>query len=155
MVCTGNICRSPMAEGLLREMLPGALQHRVQVESAGTHGLTGNPAEPFAVQAAAGTGADISTHRARELTAEMVEHADLVLAMETAHAARARSLCGPEAAEKIHVLTTWGPHPSETGVFDPYGFPLPVYERCAQIIRECLKGVVPFIERTVGGRKRE
>ena len=55
-VCTGNICRSPMAEGLFRYMLPPETREAVHVHSAGTHGLDGEPAAPFAVQAAAAMG---------------------------------------------------------------------------------------------------
>jgi len=85
MVCTGNICRSPMAEGLLRQRLPDDLKPLVDVRSAGTHGLHGNHAEPLAVKAAAAHGADISGHRARILDAPMVRSTDLILAMEKYH----------------------------------------------------------------------
>ena len=85
VVCTGNICRSPMAEGLLRHMLA---QHRgleAHVHSAGTHGLDGEPAAAFAIQAASEIGVDISSHRARSLDREMVSAADLILVMEPFH----------------------------------------------------------------------
>ncbi|WP_054699675.1 low molecular weight phosphatase family protein [Desulfosarcina cetonica] len=85
MVCTGNICRSPMAEGLLRRALPEALEEKVIVRSAGTHALHGNRAQPEAIMAAAAHGADINDHRASELDAAMVKSADLVLVMERFH----------------------------------------------------------------------
>jgi protein-tyrosine phosphatase len=86
VVCTGNICRSPIAEGLLR----GALSVRFgraapAVSSAGTAGLEGRSAQPESVQAAAERGADIAGHRAREITPELAADADLMVAMSTEH----------------------------------------------------------------------
>jgi protein-tyrosine phosphatase len=80
VVCTGNICRSPMAEGLLRDRL-ARLGHGT-VESAGIAALVGRPAERHAVALLARKGIDISGHRARQLTPELVAEADVVLVME-------------------------------------------------------------------------
>lgn len=80
MVCTGNVCRSPMAEGLLRARL--ARVGHGTVESAGIAALVGRPAEPFAVEAMARRGIDISAHRARQLTPELLSQADVVFVME-------------------------------------------------------------------------
>jgi protein-tyrosine phosphatase len=86
VVCTGNICRSPIAEGLLRN----ALQRRFGdaapvVSSAGTSGLEGSDAMPESVQAAYELGVDIAGHRGRRLTAEMAEASDLLLCMASNH----------------------------------------------------------------------
>lgn len=86
VVCTGNICRSPIAEGLLRDALVarfGALAPHVS--SAGTFGLEGSGAQPESVRAAAERGSDIAGHVARELTGAMVEHATLVVTMAGEH----------------------------------------------------------------------
>ncbi|MEN3367487.1 MAG: low molecular weight protein-tyrosine phosphatase [Burkholderiales bacterium] len=79
VLCIGNICRSPMAEGLLRHALSGRTVH-----SAGLGALVGHPAEPFSVQIMQEQGIDISSHRARSLTASMVSEADLILTMDLA-----------------------------------------------------------------------
>jgi protein-tyrosine phosphatase len=79
VLCIGNICRSPMAEGLLRRALSGRTVH-----SAGLGALVGHPAEPFSVQIMQEQGIDISSHRARSLTASMVSEADLILTMDLA-----------------------------------------------------------------------
>jgi protein-tyrosine phosphatase len=76
VVCIGNICRSPMAEGLIRHALP-----ELQVSSAGLGALVGHGADPIAVEIMAGVGIDISTHRARMLTEEIAREADLILVM--------------------------------------------------------------------------
>src|SRR5690348_4874348 len=85
VVCTGNICRSPMAEGFLRSMLAVRGIEGVQVASCGVNGLEASPAMPEGVQAMIENGVDISGHRARRLTAPMIREADLVLTMATDH----------------------------------------------------------------------
>ncbi|CAB3671597.1 Low molecular weight protein-tyrosine-phosphatase Ptp [Paraburkholderia phenoliruptrix] len=80
VVCVGNICRSPMAEYLLRRELEG-----IVVESAGLDALTGYAADPAAIQVCAENGLDISKHRARPLNAALVSVTDLILTMERVH----------------------------------------------------------------------
>ena len=77
VVCIGNICRSPMAEGLFRKAIPD-----VQICSAGISALVGHGADPIAVQIMAGAGVDISAHRARMLTDAIARDADLILVMD-------------------------------------------------------------------------
>jgi protein-tyrosine phosphatase len=77
VVCIGNICRSPMAEGLIRQAAPG-----VQISSAGLSALVGHGADPIAVEILAGIGVDISAHRARMLTDAIARDADLILVMD-------------------------------------------------------------------------
>jgi protein-tyrosine phosphatase len=77
VVCIGNICRSPMAEGLIRQAVPG-----VQISSAGLSALVGHGADPIAVEIMAGIGVDISEHRTRMLTDEIARDADLILVMD-------------------------------------------------------------------------
>lgn len=76
-MCIGNICRSPMAEGLLKQALPG-----VQTTSAGLAALVGQGADPLAVSLVAEAGVDISAHRARMLTDAIAREADLILVMD-------------------------------------------------------------------------
>ncbi|TMK33489.1 MAG: low molecular weight protein arginine phosphatase [Actinobacteria bacterium] len=104
VVCTGNVCRSPIAEGLLRR----ATEHRangapITVSSAGTAGWEGSPAMPEAVEAAAERGVDISGHVATRLRPGMAADADLVLCMAGEH----RELITrdePEAADRTFTL---------------------------------------------------
>lgn len=77
VVCIGNICRSPMAEGLIRQAVP-----EVRISSAGISALVGRGADPIAVQIMAGVGVDISAHRARMLTDAIARDADLILVMD-------------------------------------------------------------------------
>ena len=148
MVCTGNICRSPMAEGLLWHLLPENLKPVVTVRSAGTHGLHGNRAEPFAVRAAAAHGADISEHRARILDAGMIRSADLVLAMEKYHIDRINDLLffSCKYALMLGAFAADRPHPE---IEDPYGSPFDVYQTCAREIVACMPGLIDDIGRKV------
>jgi protein-tyrosine-phosphatase len=85
LVCTGNICRSPIAEGFLRQMLAERGIDGVEVASAGVSGLDGYPAVPEAVDALVERNVDISSHLARRLNRRMAESADLVIAMASGH----------------------------------------------------------------------
>lgn len=77
VLCIGNICRSPMAEAMLRAALPGKT-----VRSAGLGALIGKPADPLAVQLMAEQGVDIAAHRAQQISPAMVAQADLILVMD-------------------------------------------------------------------------
>ena len=148
MVCTGNICRSPMAEGLLMNRLPETLKPVVLVRSAGTHGLHGNRAEPFAVKAAAAHGADIGDHRARILDAGMIRSADLVLAMEKYHIDKINDLLFFRCKYAM-LLGTFAAKRENPEVEDPYGLPFGAYETCASEIAACLPGLIDNIWRQV------
>lgn len=86
VVCSGNICRSPIAEGLLRRAMERRPGHDVpSIRSAGTIAMEGTPATPEAIAAARDRGVDIKTHRARRLTDAMIGEADLLVCMAAEH----------------------------------------------------------------------
>jgi protein-tyrosine phosphatase len=133
-----------MAEGLLRHLLPPQAQTQITVRSAGTHGLHGHQAEPNAIMAMAQWGIDISAHRARLLTRELIRQADLILAMETAHleAVRGLSFFGRPNAK---LLTQFGPPGMAPEIADPYGRPLEAYIACLKTLHPCIKGVIRWL----------
>jgi protein-tyrosine-phosphatase len=146
VVCTGNICRSPMAEGLLRQMLSRKQKTNVHIHSAGTHGLDDQPAAPFAVQAAAEMGIDISGHRARSLDRDMVAKADLILVMEPFHREIVARVVPREETDKLRLLADFErPRQSDT-IDDPYTRSLKIYRACLKRIQHCLAGVVHDLE---------
>ena len=152
-VCTGNICRSPMAAGLLRHMLPPERRSAFHVHSAGTHGLDGEPAAPFAVQAAAARGIDISRHRARSLDPEMVRQADCILVMEPFHRDIVVRALPAEAGRRVQLLADFEkPRRSDT-IDDPYNMSLETYQTCLERIHRCLDNVVPHLSRRHTGGK--
>ena len=116
VACVGNICRSPVAEGLLRAQLPQA-----RVWSAGLAALVGAPADPLAVAIAREHGVDISAHRAQQVAGWMCTEADLVLVMEGAHKRQLEQQY-PLARGKIHRLGEFGPNGAYE-VADPYRQP--------------------------------
>lgn len=103
IVCVGNVCRSPIAEFLLRDRLAG---RSVQVTSAGFGALVGHPADRHAAALLHERGIDASTHRARQVEPAMLRDADLVLAMERRHVHTAARLA-PEASGKLFLLRRW------------------------------------------------
>ena len=146
VVCTGNICRSPMAEGLLRSLLPEDWRSTPRIHSAGTYGLDAQPAASYAIQAAAEIGVDISGHRARSLAPEMVTAADLILVMEPFHEAIVARALPPQERGKLRLLADFEtPRQSDT-IDDPYNHPLEVYRSCMERIRNCLEGVIGYLE---------
>lgn len=110
IVCVGNICRSPMAEFLLAHQMPG-----IEVHSAGLAAMVGEPADSTAQELMRERGIDISAHRARPLTPEMMMEHDLVLAMENDHIQSVLNLY-PYARGKVHLLGKWG----NEEIPDPY-----------------------------------
>ncbi len=144
MVCTGNICRSPMAEGLLNHHLPIHLKPLVNVRSAGTHGLHGNMAEPLAVRAAADYGSDIIHHRARTLDAQMIRSADLVLGMEKYHIDYINSLFIFRCTH-ARLLGTFARQHGDPEIDDPYGLDFGAYRTAAKRILACIPGVIDHI----------
>lgn len=109
-VCSGNICRSPFAEALARDMDGRA---GVEYASAGTIALSGNPAAATGIAVATDLGVDMTSHRATHLTAEVLADSDLVYAMEDEHVATVLAL---DPGARVELLSLEGaPLP------DPYG----------------------------------
>jgi protein-tyrosine-phosphatase len=131
-VCTGNICRSPLAEALLKRALHERGVEEVSVESAGTGAWDGAPASEGAYLVALERGLDLSGHRARLLTREIVEDAAMILTMARHHRARVHELGGEG---RVHVLGEYvGKTGEEAEVGDPFGGDLEVYrDTCAEL----------------------
>jgi protein arginine phosphatase len=132
LVCTGNICRSPLAEALVRRSLEEHGVTDVNVLSAGTGAWDGAPASEGAYLVGLERGLDLSGHRARLLTRELVEGADLILTMARHHRARVDELGGEG---RVFVLGEYaGREGDEAEVSDPFGGDLEVYRRtCVEL----------------------
>ena len=137
VVCVGNICRSPMAEGLLAVALRG--QEDITVESAGLGALVGYPASDFAVELMGERGIDITSHRARQLDPDMVSAADLILVMELGHK-KAIDEMDRAARGKVHRLGEW----QDREISDPYRQSKAVF---AEVLKNIEDGVADWVER--------
>ena len=128
-VCTGNTCRSPMAEAMLRQKLHELGLDAIVVESAGIRALAGTSAEPLAAREMAERGLNIGGCIAKQLDMEMVSNADLVLCMTHSHREVLARL-SPRHADKIHSLALFVGE--MTDVEDPYGGGEEDYAACAE-----------------------
>lgn len=145
VVCTGNMCRSPMAEVLLRAALEDNGADDVIVESAGTGAWDGAPASEGAYLVSLEHGFDLSSHRARMLTRELVQAADLILTMSRHHRARVEELGGEG---KAHVLGEYaGRRGGRAEVSDPFGSDLDVYRETFEELSELVSDAVERIAR--------
>ena len=153
IVCTGNTCRSPMGEVILRSVLPADLRDQVQVSSAGTGASTGVPAAEFAQKAVSARGMELSGHRSRLLTAKLIRESDLVLGMEPSHVAFAKDLA-PDAAERVRLITEHGAEGgARDGVRDPIGGSADDYIDTFNRIRSHMLRWLPVIREAVERRE--
>ena len=146
-VCTGNICRSPIAEGLFRRLLGN--RKDIEVASAGVHAVRGQPPSLYAVQVCEEEGVDIGDLRSQPLTAAVVDRATHIFAMTGAHLETIQTLF-PEGAEKSFLLREFE-EPNTTvwrDVPDPIGLGRDVYEVCARTIKNALPSVLAFVEQS-------
>lgn len=143
LVCTGNLCRSPMAAALLRRLLDEDDARRDwRVLSAGLWAEDGEPASTGAVMAMAERGIDLTGHRSRRLTCQMVKGADLILGM-TPHHVEAMQQAFPEARDRIYLLAEMAGE--SHGVADPYGLASPAYRATAAELERLIRAGYPRI----------
>ena len=137
MVCTGNVCRSPMAAGLLRQRLTReGLTGKYSVRSAGTWALDDRPASEHAVAVMAERGVDIADHSARTLRSADIAEADLILAMSREHEQMIVHTW-PQYRWKVRLLSEMVG--KRRDVKDPYGLPIEEYRACASVIDDYLE----------------
>lgn len=147
-VCMGNICRSPVAEGVFRRMLEGAgLAAKVYVDSAGTHSYHEGCVPDKRSQAAAGRrGVDLSKLKARRVMAEDFEVFDYLLAMDRDNFEHLLALCAlPEHQRKVRLLMDYAPDSPEREVPDPYYGGINGFERVMDLIEEASEGLMLHI----------
>lgn len=148
LVCTGNTCRSPMAEAICRKLLADRLNCRIEdladrgvlVMSAGTSAMMGSRATPEAVTVLKQCDINLSEHESQPVTSQLVRHADVIWTMTRSHR-QALVSQWPEAAARTSVLSRDG-----VDIADPIGGPEEQYRQCANQIKAELEARLPELE---------
>ncbi len=156
-VCTGNTCRSPMAEELAEDAADRSRYNNFVFKSAGTFACEGEGATPEAIEAMEEVGLNIEKHRAQQFDKELAEWADVILAMEAGHI-EAMEAMAPDEEEKMHTLLGYAArvdgYPGETGfdIMDPYQEDIQEYRAARDQISEVVNKA---LERLVGKTEKE
>jgi protein-tyrosine phosphatase len=152
-VCTGNICRSPTAEGIfLHKVARAGLSHLIEVDSAGTHGYhIGEAPDERSVKHAGRRGYDLSALRARRFAKDDFHRFDLVLAMDAGHHEHLSRLMQPSNGHKLKMMLEYSPRfRSQREVPDPYYGGPEGFEQVLDMLEDAADGLL----RELGGRTR-
>jgi protein-tyrosine-phosphatase len=147
IVCTANICRSPMAAGLLQHFLAGQTGplSLLRVISAGTAARHGDPISDNAAVAMKKVGIDLSGHASQPVTQRLLDEALIVLCMTESHRAMIQLQFDP-VPQHLYLFRQFLPRPVDPEVDDPYGGPLSVYETCRDNLVEAVPSIVNFLK---------
>jgi len=152
-VCTGNTCRSPMAKIILEDMFQRSeMRHKIQVDSAGLMACRDIPASELAVEVFREHGLDLSWHRSKPVTDELILEADLIVVMQASHK-KSIEHCGLIRGQEIRLLSEFCPGKNEPqDIIDPYGGDKKMYEEAFEKIISCVQGL--FVYLTQENKKR-
>ncbi|HEY0833981.1 MAG TPA: low molecular weight protein-tyrosine-phosphatase [Azospirillum sp.] len=148
-VCTGNICRSPTAEGVFRALVREAgLDGRIATDSAGTHDYHVGEAPDRRSQAAAKRrGVDLSDLRARRVAADDFTRFDYVLAMDQGHLAQLQRLAPPDSAAEVRLFMDYAPAAPRRDVPDPYYGEGSHFDEVLDLVEAASRGLLEHIRR--------
>jgi protein-tyrosine phosphatase len=150
MVCTANICRSPLAQGLLAQAVTDAGHaQQIAVESAGTQvGTQGQRPDPRSQTVAREVGVDISRYKARKVSARDIERYDYILAMDAEHLSALQDMCPPQLQHKLALIMTYAAQHAETEIPDPYYGNQAGFYRVLELLNAATKGLLAEIIET-------
>lgn len=145
-ICTGNICRSAMAEGLLKKMLKDKGITNVEVCSAGIYAETGSYASDEAIEVMKDYDVDLIPHRATNIRESNIKNMDLILCATMSHKMNIK-VAYPELASKIYTIKeyAYGEDTLDKDISDPWGYSEVVYRKCAKEIEDALNKIVEKI----------
>lgn len=144
-VCSGNTCRSPLAEAIVTKLAAERGKLGIEAMSAGVSAAPGEAVSRGAQIVAAEHGLDLSRRTAQRLSADLIDRADLVLVMEPRHRTDVLNLV-PSADERVHVLTALAPGRGLEGIRDPFGGSIEEYRRCFEELRDVITEALPQME---------
>jgi protein-tyrosine-phosphatase len=142
-VCTGNTCRSPLAEALARRIARRRGLTDVKISSAGTNAWESVPASDGALLVGMEREVDLTSHRARILTPEIVAEADLIFVMTPSHLEQVKQMGG---RGKAHLLDEYASGTGSEGISDPFGGELSAYRDTADALEKHLEKVFDRLE---------
>lgn len=147
MVCSANICRSPMAEGLMkRELMMRGLDHLVEVDSAGTHVFKpGHRPDKRAQQVADKGGINIRKLKARMISEEDFQRFDHILAMDEENLHSLQAICPEEYGDKLSLIMSYAPGSDAAEIPDPYFGNLLGFERVQGLLELGCRGLVEHL----------
>ena len=150
-VCMGNICRSPTAEGVFRNLVRQEdLAHLIHTDSAGTHAYhVGNPPDARAQETAERRGIELHDLRARRVSEEDFDLFDYVLAMDSDNYEILSELCPPGYESRLRLFMEFAPHLNIPEVPDPYYGGASGFERVFDMVDEAAKGLLEDIRRNL------
>ena len=148
-VCTGNICRSPTAEGVTRKLVAErGHEGRIEIDSAGTHSYhEGEPPDARSIEAAARRGIDLSGQRARRVRKADFETFELILAMDRDHDRILKRQAPENALARILMFLDYAPHLGTRDVPDPYYGAGDGFEQVLDMVEAAASGLIDAIER--------
>ena len=151
MVCMGNICRSPTAEGVFRRRVEQAgLSNVIRIDSAGTHDYhVGRPPDRRAMEAAQGRGYDLSALRGRQVNRQDFEQFDLVLAMDSENMANLIKICPPELRHKLHLFLAFSTRFPGQEVPDPYYGGQKGFDQVLDRVEDAAQGLLQHLQQTL------
>jgi protein-tyrosine phosphatase len=154
LVCTANICRSPMAEGVLRKLLADSGREKeFEIDSAGTHDYhAGKPPFEKATQAAQRRGYKIDHLVSRQVTPRDFDHFDAILVMDRGNLAALKSIAPTRCKDKIELLLEYGDEHYGKDVPDPYGQKDKAYEVALDMIEDGCRGLAAFVTKVPAPR---
>lgn len=143
-VCLGNICRSPLAEGVFRHLVTQAgLAHLIEIDSAGTHAYhVDEPPDPRAQATARQYGIDIGNLRGRQALADDIERFDYILAMDRENYGNLQNICPTGLEHKIRLFLEFAPQRAEREVPDPYFGGASGFNRVLDMVEEAAQGLL-------------
>ncbi len=146
-VCTGNICRSPTAEGVFKHHVKEAgLAGLVLSDSAGTHSYhVGEPPDPRTQQAASRRGYDLSALRARQVSRSDFSEFDYVLAMDQANLLALQRICPPQHSNRLKLFMEFSRDAAVREVPDPYYGGTQGFERVLDLVEQASKGFLKYL----------
>ena len=143
-ICTGNICRSAMAEAMFKKMLEQNNRNDIQVYSCGISAYDGDVPTENAIEVMNEHGIDITNHRATNIYYSNIEEMDLILCATQSHKYSILSQY-PQLQDKVFTLKEYVGIKEQIDIKDPWGYSLKVYEECAEEIKDCLQKLLEKI----------